>query len=146
VGWSTRVAKKAHRCEFCAEQIAPGQRYAHIRLTPWDHADNDGFFTWRTHEFCREMWDEHIGEDSDWTWYAESHEFRDDCEKYAPERCAEYPWDRDCGECDGTGLNDEGVPPCYACAGTGSAYKRHRAVESRTPTSGAATTNVAEAT
>lgn len=43
--WKIRTAKKLHRCSFCYEPIAPGSQYAHIRLTPWDHPDNECFFT-----------------------------------------------------------------------------------------------------
>ena len=126
--WSVRRAKKQHRCNFCNEPIAEGTQYAHCRLTPWDHPDNDGFFTWRAHPFCREMWVQHIGAECEWEWGDDPWQFKDDCEQCAPDRQDEYPWDRDCSRCDGTGMDDEGVPgECYTCKGTGSAYRRARA-------------------
>jgi len=53
---STRIAQKDHICSFCALPIPKGARYWYEKMTPWDHEDNDGFFTCKAHEACRELW------------------------------------------------------------------------------------------
>lgn len=63
-----RRARKNYKCSFCTEQIPAGIIYVYIRLTPWDHGINDGFYTWRAHDNCWEFWGSVYGTDCDWEW------------------------------------------------------------------------------
>ena len=51
-----RVARKPHYCTLCGELISAGEHYVYQRITPWDHPDNDGFFSYRAHEECDRFW------------------------------------------------------------------------------------------
>lgn len=89
--WRQRRAQKSHQCTFCGEMIEPGDNYKSARMTPWDHAVNDRFFTWRAHPFCLEVWNE-VAPDWDYEWAEDTSEFEWAAEVCFPERAAEYPW------------------------------------------------------
>lgn len=89
--WTKRLARKGHRCDFCGEAIATGDEYFRVRLTPWDHPDNEGFFTWRAHPFCHELWMA-AGPDWGWEWGDDPAAWRDAAKDYFPDRVAEYPF------------------------------------------------------
>lgn len=46
-----RTARKRHRCDDCAEDIEPGDRYEHSVIPPHrlDVMDVDHWLTWRCH-------------------------------------------------------------------------------------------------
>ena len=60
-----RTARKDHRCLLCEEIIPKGTKYGHQRITPWDHPDNECFFTYRAHTECDELWGK-VGREWDW--------------------------------------------------------------------------------
>jgi len=61
----TSKARKDHRCSFCCEMITKGTRYICQRVTPWDHADNECFFTIKAHVECDSIWQQ-VGSEFDW--------------------------------------------------------------------------------
>lgn len=60
-----RFARKDHECTLCAYTIPKGARYRYEKLTPWDHPDNDGYFTYKGHYVCERAWRD-IGREWDW--------------------------------------------------------------------------------
>ena len=130
-GWTTPAARKRHACDFCGEYIQPGERYEHIRVTPWDHPCNEGFSTWRAHAMCREGWDI-IGPEWDYEFPDDPHYWRDMMEENFPGRWAEFPFDRECVECDGHGVTPE-AGRCVKCHGTGSKYGKPATPDGQSP-------------
>ena len=61
----TLVARVACICTHCERQIEVGEAYYWTRITPWDHVENDGFFTVREHVECARFWDDSAGDLSD---------------------------------------------------------------------------------
>jgi len=61
-----RRARKTHRCELCERPIRKGRLHVYERITPWDHWENDHYFTYRAHLSCDRAWHA-FGED--WDWY-----------------------------------------------------------------------------
>ena len=61
------IARKDYRCDFCGEAIPKASEYFTQRITPWDHPDNEGFFTHRAHARCEEVWNL-VGTSYDWEW------------------------------------------------------------------------------
>lgn len=53
-----RHARKQHTCDFCALPIPAGRAYENVRVTPWDHPENEGYSTVKAHLRCWEMWEE----------------------------------------------------------------------------------------
>lgn len=76
-----RVARKPHRCTHCNRTIRVGESYAFKRITPWDHPDNEAFFTYRAHERCEAYWNE-IGYEYEWQFRDDPEEFRRECWQY----------------------------------------------------------------
>lgn len=37
--------------------IQKGEVYEYVRVTPWDHQDNDDFFDYKAHVSCDEIWE-----------------------------------------------------------------------------------------
>lgn len=73
-----RVARKPHTCTLCGEPITVGERHVYQRMTPWDHALNDGFADYRAHERCNEHWLRDFGPECDWEFpIGAEHEFRE---------------------------------------------------------------------
>lgn len=60
-----RVARVPHVCTHCAGIIEAGIRYAHDRMTPWDHPPSEGFFSYRAHLRCDRLWND-VGCDNGW--------------------------------------------------------------------------------
>ena len=56
VGKWTRASQE-QRCTLCGLAIPTSEVYWRERMTPWDHQDNDGFFTLKAHKACYEFWD-----------------------------------------------------------------------------------------
>lgn len=57
------VARKRHQCNgLCGAPIEQGERYWSERIGPIDHSDNDSFWTWKAHEFCKRLFDVHRDE------------------------------------------------------------------------------------
>jgi len=52
-------ARKEHKCDFCHKIIWSGSDYHLHKGTPWDHPDNDSFFTLKVHKDCWDLWIEH---------------------------------------------------------------------------------------
>lgn len=61
----TPVARVAHRCCLCQRWIAIGEQYIYCRYTPWDHSENDDFFTYKAHVHCDTVFSQ-VGEE--WNW------------------------------------------------------------------------------
>lgn len=59
------TARKEHTCTLCQDVIHIGERYIKQRITPCDHPDNEGFFTYRAHEACHRVW-VRVGDQYDW--------------------------------------------------------------------------------
>ena len=51
-----RRARKDHTCTLCGRVIRRGRRYVYEKITPWDHPDNDGYFTVKIHLGCNRAW------------------------------------------------------------------------------------------
>ena len=49
-------ARKAHVCDLCFEKIEKGENYHRQDIMPWDHPDNECFFTFKAHVKCYEIW------------------------------------------------------------------------------------------
>ena len=71
-----RTARKDHECTLCNRRIAKGTSYMHATITPWDHAENDGFDVYKAHPMCDSMWHQY-GEDYDWI-FPDAREFIDE--------------------------------------------------------------------
>lgn len=65
MGEQLRVARKQHWCTLCGQSIEVGEHYIYQRITPWDHPDNDGFFSYRAHEECNRFWVAEFAYDAD---------------------------------------------------------------------------------
>lgn len=50
------VARKPHVCTLCDLTIPPGADYIYERITPWDHPDNERYFTFKAHRVCERAW------------------------------------------------------------------------------------------
>lgn len=46
------TARKDHVCDLCPWAIPAGMEYWREDATPWDHPDNDGYFTIKAHRLC----------------------------------------------------------------------------------------------
>lgn len=76
------VARKDHYCSLCGEVIPAKTKYAYKRITPWDHADNETFFTYKAHELCDEVWQK-IGDRYAWLFpYGCESEWKKDMAEY----------------------------------------------------------------
>lgn len=60
------VARKDHRCSFCGLTIERGTEYHCHKGTPWEHQDNDTFFTIKAHTDCWALWVKYA---QDWDYY-----------------------------------------------------------------------------
>jgi len=54
-------ARKDHVCSLCFGVIPEGIDYINERVTPWDHANNEFFFTYKAHVGCDYLWHSEIG-------------------------------------------------------------------------------------
>lgn len=61
----TITAHKDHTCNLCGKPIPKGEEYVNRRITPWDHPDNEGFATFRTHVACDAVWRK-VGAKQEW--------------------------------------------------------------------------------
>ena len=75
--YARRKARKEHRCTFCGEVIPKGSLYEDVTLTPWSHADNEGYGQWKLHTDCLKFWNDGYGDGSDFVWYEEVGEFKE---------------------------------------------------------------------
>lgn len=75
--YETRKARKEHICTLCNFPIRMGERYEFRRITPWDHPDNDGFFSYHAHCQCDHAWN-NIAPDWDYLFPVECSDFRDE--------------------------------------------------------------------
>lgn len=50
------VTRKPYECWFCESTIKAGERSWYERVTPWDHPDNEYYFTLRAHAECEAAW------------------------------------------------------------------------------------------
>jgi hypothetical protein len=89
--WITRTARKNHICSFCGNIIPANSYYKFVRLTPWDHPDNEIFFSWKVHPFCLEVWN-NIGPVWGYEWCDDYGEFIRVAKYIFPNRIKEYPW------------------------------------------------------
>jgi hypothetical protein len=78
-----RTARKRHKCTLCGEPITPGSTYIFERITPWDHSDNDSYFSYKAHHICNEVWLE-VCDDYDCI-------FPDNAEEWKQELIAQRP-------------------------------------------------------
>jgi len=70
-----RTARVEHLCTHCNLPIPVGVKYWCERVTPWDHPENERYFSYKAHAKCRELWNE-IGGDYDWEFFDDHHEWR----------------------------------------------------------------------
>lgn len=70
----TTKARKEHRCDFCRKPIAAGEEYIRREITPWDHSDNETFFTHKSHVVCNDVWYK-FGERYDWVYPEDGNEW-----------------------------------------------------------------------
>jgi len=59
-------ARKHHTCSFCNLPIPAGTIYYTDRITPWDHPDNEHYFTIKAHPHCWDFWRSEYGETQEW--------------------------------------------------------------------------------
>lgn len=58
-------ARKDHRCQFCYRIIFKGTQYWSERITPWDHSENEHYFSLKAHTRCWELWRSGIDSECD---------------------------------------------------------------------------------
>lgn len=63
-----RKARRDYSCSFCTRKIYKFHLYTNIRLTPWSHAINESFYTWRAHNPCWTFWNDFHGIECDYEW------------------------------------------------------------------------------
>jgi hypothetical protein len=71
-----KKARKEHKCTYCGGNIPKGIGYIKVQITPWCHAENDSFDTWKIHLECKEVGDEFYWDD--------------DAKGIFPEPCAKF--------------------------------------------------------
>ncbi len=57
------VARKQHKCDLCRREIVQGEDYFRQEVKPWDHEDNDCFFSFKAHRECEEVYSDQYRED-----------------------------------------------------------------------------------
>jgi hypothetical protein len=50
------IARKDHTCALCFEVIPSGTQYYSQEVTPWEHHDNERFYTFKAHMECYNLW------------------------------------------------------------------------------------------
>jgi len=81
---AVKAARKEHSCSFCGAPIPMGESYLKVRLTPWDHSENEDFATWKAHHYCYDLWYK-IAADFDHLWSEGDYmEFRQYGDEKAP--------------------------------------------------------------
>ena len=68
-------AQKDHICTLCLAPIYTGEWYIYTTITPWDHANNETFSTFKAHKKCNALWVNGIGESVDWVFPADKYEW-----------------------------------------------------------------------
>lgn len=81
----TVKARREHQCELCKLPIKKGESYYKERITPWDHPDNEGYFTFKAHDKCSDVWFA-IGDDYDWRYPDDGGYWLETMEAYLKEK------------------------------------------------------------